>query len=30
VKTLSDALARVYADKEYAEFLRSAIASPDS
>jgi tripartite-type tricarboxylate transporter receptor subunit TctC len=30
VKTLSDSLARVYADKEYAEFLRSAIASPDS
>ena len=30
LKTISDALARVYADKEYAEFLKSAIASPDS
>ena len=30
VKLISDALARVYADKEYAEFLRASIASPDS
>jgi tripartite-type tricarboxylate transporter receptor subunit TctC len=30
VKTISDALARVYADKEYAEFLKSALASEDS
>jgi tripartite-type tricarboxylate transporter receptor subunit TctC len=30
VKTTSDALARVYADKEYAEFLKMSIASEDS
>ena len=30
VKTISDALARVYADKEYAEFLKMSLASEDS
>jgi len=30
VKTISDALARVYADKEYSEFLKSSLASEDS
>jgi tripartite-type tricarboxylate transporter receptor subunit TctC len=30
VKTISDALARVYADKEYTEFLRMSLASEDS
>lgn len=30
VKAISDALARVYADKEYTEFLKSALASEDS
>jgi tripartite-type tricarboxylate transporter receptor subunit TctC len=30
VKTISDALARVYADKEYAEFLKMSLASDDS
>ena len=30
VKAISDALARVYADKEYAEFLRMSLASEDS
>lgn len=30
VKVLSDALSRVYADKEYVDFLKSSIASEDS
>ena len=30
VKTISDALARVYADKEYAEFLKMSLAAEDS
>jgi tripartite-type tricarboxylate transporter receptor subunit TctC len=30
VKTISDALARVYTDKEYVEFLKMSIASEDS
>ena len=30
VKTISDALARVYVDKEYAEFLKMSLASEDS
>ena len=30
VKAISDALARVYADKEYAEFLKMSLASEDS
>ena len=30
MKTISDALARVYADKEYTEFLKMSLASEDS
>jgi hypothetical protein len=30
VKLISDALARVYADREYVEFLKSSIASENS
>jgi len=30
VKTISDALARDYSDKEYAEFLKTSLASDDS
>jgi len=30
VKTISDALARVYTDKEYAEFLKTSLASEES
>ena len=30
VKAISDALARVYADKEYAEFLKMSLAAEDS
>jgi tripartite-type tricarboxylate transporter receptor subunit TctC len=30
VKTIADALSRVYADKEYAEFLKQSLAAEDS
>ena len=30
MKTISDALARVYVDKEYAELLKMSLASEDS
>ena len=30
MKTISDALARVYNDKEYTEFLKMSLASEDS
>ena len=30
MKTISDALVRVYADKDYAEFLKMSLASDDS
>jgi tripartite-type tricarboxylate transporter receptor subunit TctC len=30
VKTIADALARIYSEKEYTEFLKSALASEDS